>query len=184
MLHWRWKYAGISALPSTSRAFQRGSDLHSDRLDRQQSGVSRCSTSSLRISSTDSLQSRWCTSTSLTATEISNIRKHVFLLKNSQCFLSPFPPKSKGLVMNTAVGATPNMSWWCQASGTSSPSGTTSCIFMVATGTVPFRIQCASQGTSLTRRRGWRWKKRPITFPLLASSAPAMSWTCVAPEGI
>lgn len=84
--------------------------------------------------------------------------------------------------MKTALGATPNMSWWCQASGTSSPSGTASCMFMVATGTAPFWIQRPSQGTSLTSRGGWRWKKRPITFPLLASSAPWMSWAWVAPK--
>ena len=95
---------------------------------------------------------------------------------------SRYSPTSKGFVMKTALGATPNMSWWCQASGTSSPSGTDSCMFMVATGTAPFRIQRASQGISFTCRRGWRWKKRPITWPLLASSAPAMSWAWVAPE--
>lgn len=84
--------------------------------------------------------------------------------------------------MKTAFDATPNISWWCQASGTSSPSGTASCIFMVATGTAPLRIQRASQGTSLTSRRGWRWKKRPVTFPSLASCAPWMSWAWVAPK--
>lgn len=48
--------------PSTSRAFHRCSD----KLDRLQSGVSRWRTSSRRISSTDSLQSLWCNSRSLT----------------------------------------------------------------------------------------------------------------------
>lgn len=91
-------------------------------------------------------------------------------------------PTSRGFVMKIAFGATPNISWWCHASGTSSPSGTASCMFMVATGTAPLRIQRASQVTSLTFRRGWRWKKRPETFPRLASSAPWMSWVWVAPR--
>ena len=67
------------------------------------------------------------------------------------------PPTSRGLAMKTAPpGATPNISWWCQASGTSSPAATAACMFMVATGTAPLRIQPASQGPSLTLRRGWR----------------------------
>lgn len=171
------KSSQADALPSTSRAFHRGSDWLSERPDREQSGVSRWSTSSRRISNTDSLQSRWCTSPSLT-TMHNNQHQHeeMIPLPYKQLFPFPYSPTSKGLVIKTALDVTPNMSWWCQASGTSSPSGTASCMFMVATGTAPFRIQRASQGTSLTRLRGWRWKNRPVTLPPLASCAPWMSW--------
>lgn len=92
-------------------------------------------------------------------------------------------PTSRGFVMKTAFGATPNMSWWCQASGTSSPSGTPTCMFMVATGTAPLRIQRASQGTSLTFLGGWKWKNLPLTLPPLACCAPVISCSCVAPVG-
>lgn len=93
------------------------------------------------------------------------VSEELLVLTDCGCY----SPTSRGFVMNTAFGATPNMSWWCQASGTSSPSGTACCMFMVATGTAPPRIQRASQGTRRTRRRGWKWKKRPTTWPLLAS---------------
>ena len=178
----------VAALPSTSRACHLGSDWLSERPDREQSGVSRCSTSSRRISNTDSLQSRRCTTSSLSARQSYENKYHNTRESDTpdtqpqQYFSCIHSPTSKGLVMKTAWGATPNMSWWCQASGTSSPCGAASCMFMVATGTAPFRIQRASQGTSLTRRGGWRWKNRPITFPLLASCAPWMSWACVAPR--
>lgn len=59
-------------LPSTSRAFHRGSDWLSDRTDRQESGANRSRTSSRRISRTDSLQSRWCISPSLTRRNLSD----------------------------------------------------------------------------------------------------------------
>lgn len=187
IINQKWKkatklIASLTSLPSTSRASHRGSE----KPDRRQSGVSRCRTSSRRISSTDSLQSLWCNSASLTDQVVQCQRVLTTTVWTAVFFLffvfTPhLLPTSKGLVMKMAFCATPNMSWWCQASGTSSPCGMATCMFMVATGTAPLRIQPASQGTSLSSRRGWRWKKRPVTFPSLASCAPWMSWAWVAP---
>ncbi len=68
--------------------------------------------------------------------------------------------------------------------GISSPSGTARCMFIVATGTAPRRIQRASHGTSFPLRRGYRPKKnRPTTRPPLACWAPETSCRCVAPGG-
>ena len=122
--------------PKTLKLSQRSSDSTSAKICKSQVGCHLDIISALRTKSWDWLESCSIRTCSLTL--------------------------SRGLVRKTPLELTPNIIWWCQASGIVCPGANKPfCKFKVATGTTPLLSQWANQCRRDTCRSGKKLKNRP-----------------------